>query len=52
MIEQIHHFRLEKPIRVMAKLEEGDVMSDGLHRGEWLILLPLGSKAAIGLSGV
>ena len=31
----------------MAKLEEGDVMSDGLHGGEWLIPLPLVSKVAI-----
>ena len=37
---------IEKPIQVMAKLEEGDVMSDGLHRGEWLILLPLVSEVA------
>ena len=31
----------------MAKHEEeGDVMSDGLHGGEWLIPLPLVSKVA------
>ena len=32
----------------MAKHEEeGDLMSDCLHGGEWLILLPLVSKVAI-----